>query len=348
MSVTMRDVAQRAGVSINTVSRVVNDHGEISEATRQRVLSAIDELGFRPNVLARSLVSGKSLSVGLVIPQITDPFFPEVVLGVESVARRQGYSVLLCNTNDDPQQELDYIDILAGKQVDGVILCGSRLNEQQLSSAAARHRIAVVTSRKPHGASVIALRGDSGLAAITTHLIGLGHRAIGHVGSSIGSGGERTDGYRRALREHGLTLNEDRMSIMQRPTIETGREGGHALLLRCPDVTAVTCFNDLIAIGVMRACAELGRRVPDDVAVVGFDDIDLASLVTPTLTTMHIPRFQLGEMAMELMLRVIADTGVHEESLAVYPELVVRESCGAQQLAGLPNGRTAGGGDRRQ
>jgi LacI family transcriptional regulator len=329
MAVTMRDVARQAGVSINTVSRVVNDYGEVSDATRLRVLAAIEELGFRPNALARSLVSGKTQSVALIIPQITDPFFPEVVLGVESVARRQGYSVLLCNTNDDPQQEIDYINMLAAKQVDGVILCGSRLNEEQLSWAAAHQRIAAVTSRHPHGASVIALRGDKGLCTITSHVIELGHRRIGHVGSSIGSGSERTAGYREALLSHDMPIDEFAIAIVHRATIDTGRAAARELLQRRPDLTAVTCFNDLIAIGVMLACADLGRRVPDDVSVAGFDDIDLASLVTPALTTMRIPRFNLGQMAMELMLRVIADQGIHEESLSVDPELVLRQSCNA-------------------
>jgi LacI family transcriptional regulator len=330
MGVTMRDVAQQAGVSINTVSRVVNGYGEISDATRLRVLAAIEDLDFRPNVLARSLVSGKSLSVALVIPEITDPFFPEVTLGVESIARSRGYSVLLCNTNDSPQQELEYMDILAGKQVDGIMICGSRLNEEQLTASASRHRLAVVTSRKPSGAAVISLRGELGLFQSTSHLLRLGHRIIGHIGTSIGSGAERTDGYRRALLEHNMPLDAEREAVVARATVETGRIAARTLLGRRSDITAVTCFNDLLAIGVVQACAGLGRRIPDDVAVVGFDDIDLASLVTPTLTTMHIPRFHLGEMLMELMLRVIGDKGVHEEHLYVDPELVVRESCGAR------------------
>ena len=346
MAVTMRDVARQANVSINTVSRVVNGYGEVSAATRQRVLAAIDELGYRPNALARSLVSGKSQSVALIIPQITDPFFPEVVLGVESVARQQGYSVLLCNTNDDPQQEIDYINMLAGKQVDGFILCGSRLDEQQLQWAAGRQRIAAVTSRRPHGVSVIALRGDSGLRTITSHIIQLGHRRIGHVGSAIGSGGERTTGYRQALMAHGMPVDEGSIAIVQRATIDTGRTAARELLQRHPDITAITCFNDLVAIGALLACADLGRRVPDDVSVAGFDDIDLASLVSPALTTMRIPRFNLGQMVMELMLRVIADQGIHAESLAVEPELVVRQSCGAAADAG-PCPSSPGGDGRR-
>ncbi len=330
MAVTMRDVAQKAGVSINTVSRVINGYGEVSEATGNRVLAAIEELGFRPNALARSLVSGKSLSVAFIIPQITDPFYPDVILGVESIARQNGYSVLLCNTNDDPQQELDYVDILSAKQVDGIILCGSRLDEDRLSSVALHHRVAAVTSRRPRGAAIITLRGEKGLYELTSHLIRLGHRSIAHIGINFGSGSDRADGYRRALSENDIPLNKESVLFIPSAKIEMSHQAVRQFLQQRPDITAVSCFNDLVAIGVMQACADLGRRVPEDVAVVGFDDIDLASLVTPGLTTMHIPRFHLGEMLMELMLRVIAAPGQHEEYLSIEPQLVVRDSCGAK------------------
>jgi DNA-binding LacI/PurR family transcriptional regulator len=328
----MRDVAQKAGVSINTVSRVVNGYGEVSEATGKRVMAAIEELGFRPNALARSLVSGKSLSVAFIIPQITDPFYPDVILGVESIARQRGYSVFLCNTNNDPQQELEYVDVLAAKQVDGIILCGSRMDADQLSQVAAQHPVAILTSRTPRSAAVVSIRGEPGLFNITSHLIRLGHRKIGHIGwPSPNSGGERANGYARALREHGLVMDPRWLSLTKQATIEAGRDAGRDMLAHAPELTAISCFNDLVAIGVMQACADLGRRVPDDIAIVGFDDIPLASLVTPGLTTMHIPRFQLGEIVMELMLRVIAANGNHEELLYIDPEIVVRESCGAHR-----------------
>jgi len=328
MGATMRDVAQRAGVSIKTVSRVVNGQGEISEATRKRVLDAIRDLDFRPNVLARGLVSGKTLSVGLIIPQITDPFFPEVVLGVESVARAQHYNVFLCNTNDDPQQELDYVDALAAKQVDGIILCGSRLSEEDLGRVAAQHPVSMLTSRRPRSAAVVSIRGEEGMSAATAHLIRLGHRAIGHIGWPPQGLNERAEGYRRALRQHGLPFEERWLVFVPRSSVEAGRFAARRLLAQAPEITAITCYNDLVAIGALQACAELGRRVPDDVAVTGFDDVPMSSLVTPALTTMRVPRYDLGRMVMELLLRVIASGGRHEEHLYVQPELVVRQTCG--------------------
>lgn len=330
MTVTLRDVALKAGVSIKTVSRVINNQGEISEATRQHVQAAVDELGYRPNALARGLISGKTLSVGLIIPQISDPFFPEVVQGVESVARRQGYSVFLCNTDEDPQQELEYVDVLASKQVDGIILCGSRLNAEQLSYVAARQRVAILTSRKPSGAAIISIPGEAGLFAMTTYLLSRGHRAVGHIGWRASDEMERAEGYGRAMHEHGLVCDERWMVFMPSVSVEAGRAAARQLLAQAPEITAITCYNDLAAVGALQACAEMGRRVPHDVAVVGFDDIPLASLVTPALTTMRVPRHQLGELVMELLLRVIAAKGAHEEHLYIQPDLIVRESCGAK------------------
>src|SRR5215468_7950234 len=204
MPVTLREVALKAGVSTKTVSRVINNQGEISELTRQHVLRIIDELGYRPNALARSLVSGKSSTVALIIPQITDPFFPEVMLGVENVARQHGYSVFLCNTEDDPEQELFYVDVLATKRVDGIILCGSRLNAEQLTEVAKQHRVSILTSRSPRGSAVITIPGEAGLYEITTHLINLGHQCLGHIGLQIAEENDRLSGYRRALSEQDL------------------------------------------------------------------------------------------------------------------------------------------------
>src|SRR5258708_21495875 len=147
---------------------------------RQNVLGVINDLANRPKGLARSLVSGKSSTVALIIPQITDPFFPEVMLGVENIARQHGYNVFLCNTNDDPQQELFYVDLLATKRVDGIILCGSRLSAEQLTEVAKQHRVSILTSRIPRRSALITIAGHAGLYDITSHLLRLGHRCIRH------------------------------------------------------------------------------------------------------------------------------------------------------------------------
>jgi DNA-binding LacI/PurR family transcriptional regulator len=321
-------VAEQAGVSVKTVSRVINKQGEISDETRSRVSKVIEQLGYRPNTLARGLVSGKSATVALIIPQISDPFFPEVMQGVEAVARLHGYNVFLCNTEDDPEQELEYVNLLAGKRVDGVILCGSRLTAEQLEKVARQHRVSILSSRNPPGSALISIPGDRGLYLTTQHLAQLGHRRIGHLGSGTADEHERLVGYERAMEEAGLSIDPRWVERMPRVTIETSYVAAKRLLNASPELSAISCYNDLAAVGVLQAAAELGRRVPDDLAVTGFDDIPLASLVSPSLTTIHVPRYQLGQRVMELLLRVINANGAVEERETVEIDLVVRRSSG--------------------
>lgn len=331
MAITMRDVARKTGVSIRTVSRVVNNKGEIAEATRQRVLAAIEELGYQPNTLARGLVSGKTLSVGLIIPQITDPFFPDVVLGVERVAHRHEHSVFLCNTSEDPERELYYLDALASKQVDGVILCGTRLTSAQLEEVAERQQVVILTDRPPGGAATVTIQAGIGMYGLSTHLIGLGHRILGYIGCKAVEGNARTAGYLRSLSDHGIEVKENWTVEVPRASVEAGRRRARELLAGIPEMTAILCYDDQMALGAIQACGQLGLNVPQDVAVTGFDDIPLAAQITPTLTTMHIDRYGLGETLMDMLLRVMAADGAYEEHLYVRPRLVVRASCGARQ-----------------
>lgn len=329
MAVTMRDVAQKAGVSIKTVSRVVNNQGEITDETRRRVQTVIDELGYRPNTLARGLVSGKTLSVGMVISQITDPFFPEIVLGVESVARQHGYTVFLCNASGDTEQELKYIDILEGKQADGVILCGSGLDKEQLTRVGARRCIAVLTTHAPQGTAIVTIAEETAYQEIVSLLIRAGHRAIGHIPVSTKSSEHwRMRGYRQALDAHAIPLDERWICASGSIAVEAGRQAARQLLKQASEITAIACFNDLIAVGALQACAELGRRVPQDIAVTGFDDIELASLVTPKLTTVHVPRYRLGKELMQGLLRLIETDRADVRHTMIDLDLVVRESCG--------------------
>lgn len=334
MPTTLRDVAREAGVSIRTVSRVVNDKAEIAESTKQRVLAAIEKLDYRPNVLARGLVSGRTSTVAVVIPQISDPFFPEFLQGVESVARTEGYSVFLCNTDEDAELELQSIEVLAAKQVDGMILCGTYLNTEQLQEVSQRYNVALVTSRTPKAAAVVSIPGTRGLAQMTTHLINLGHRRIGYLGKRGADSEERYDGYLSAINRHHLSVDENRVCLLPRVRIEAARVAARELLRRAPELTAIACYNDLVAIGVLQGCRDAGRSVPHDVAVVGFDDIPLASLVTPALTTMRVPRHSLGEEVMQLLLKVIDAGGQYAERRETPIELIVRHSCGMRLSSG--------------
>jgi len=327
--ITMADVASEAGVSLMTVSRVVNNKGEISDSTRQRVQTVINRLGYRPSDIARSLVTNRTGTIGLVVPDNSNPFFSEVARGVEQVAFEEGYSVFLCNTEEDPQRELAVLQSLEEKRVDGVILCSSRLEENELQTVLARHSAVVLVNRRdPEGRFGAVLIDDvRGGRIIVEHLISRGHRKIGFLSGPARSfsGQQRAVGYRAALEAAGIPHRPEweRPCL---PIVESGREVAHDLLSRHPEITALFCYNDLSAIGALHACADLGRRVPDDVAIAGFDDTPLAALVTPAVTTCRIPMTELGGQALRLLLDHIHNCTGRCQDVIIRPQLIIRAS----------------------
>jgi LacI family transcriptional regulator len=325
----MKDVALKAGVSIRTVSRVVNNLGEISEETRQHVQHVIDEIKYRPNHLARGLISGRTLSVGIIVPQISDPFFPEFIQGAEARGQEAGYSVLLCNTNEDPARELSHIETLQSKQVDGIILCGTRLSTPQLSALAEHQKMVMVTGQTPDYAAAVRIPGEEGISKVVHYLMDLGHTRIGHIGFTKQVTGERLEGYFAALEERGLPGNPSRTVITDQVSIENGKAAALKLLDQAPDTTAITCYNDMLAIGAIQACEERGLRVPGDISVTGFDDIPLASLIRPRLTTIRVDRFAAGNRAMDLLLNFITTGSPPVKRTTLDFSLVPRESTGS-------------------
>lgn len=337
MPVTMRDVAEQAGVSIKTVSRVVNDQGEISAETRERVQTAIQALGYRPNIVARSLVSGKTFTLALILPRMSHPHLPEVVEGAEEAARRHGFSVLISQTGEeDAQAEIEAVAALAGKRVDGILLCESGLGEKKIARLSEEHGVplSALSLHRAKGGIVGGVSGAAGLHESTSHLLRLGHRAIGYLGWKSPDEDDRLEGYRRALEENGVKPKKRRAAFAPQATADAGREAAKALLKENPELTALATYSDLLAIGALKACAESGRRVPEELAIVGFDDLPAAALVTPSLTTMRVPRRELGERMMERLLQTVSGSPDMGERTRVKPELVIRESCGASLAPG--------------
>jgi LacI family transcriptional regulator len=331
--VTMADVAREVGVSTMTVSRVINDKGDVSPATRLRVIEAIERLGYRPSSIARSLATHHTGTLGLVIPDVANPFFAEIARGVEEVAYAQGYNVFLCNTDEDPARELEVLGSLEEKRVDGIVLCSSRLDSASLRLVIESHAAVTLVNRRIDGAGpgvgMVRVDDRMGGRLATTHLLDQGHTAIGFLSGPPGShsGQLRLQGYREALLAAGLAYDEAWIAGCS-PVAEAGRAAALQLLQKVPTLTALLCYNDLVAVGVLQACVERGRRVPRDLAVVGFDDIPLAALVTPALTTCRVPRHELGTRAVELLLERIRGDAMErpEEEIVLQPELVVRES----------------------
>jgi LacI family transcriptional regulator len=327
--VTIADVAREVGVSMMTVSRVINDKGEVSPMTRQRVLDAIERLGYRPSGIARGLATQRTGTIGLIVPDVANPFFADVARGAEDQAYTKGYNVFLCNTSEDPEREITALESLEEKRVDGVVLCSSRLSDADLRPLLRRHPATVLVNRELAGNNLgtVMIDDQAGAQALTQHLINAGHQHIGLLaGPPIScSGRQRTKGYQRALVTAGLTQKRSWMRFCA-PDVAGGQRAVRELLTANPELSAVVCYNDLVAIGVLQACADRGRNVPEDLAVVGFDDILLAALVTPPLTTVSIPRRELGRRSMALLLQHIADCAEGCESITLQPELIVRAS----------------------
>jgi LacI family transcriptional regulator len=331
--VTMSDVAREAGVSLMTVSRVVNNKGEVSSATRQHVQAVIERLGYRPSGIARGLATQRTHTLGLVMLDVANPFFSDVARGAEHVAYAEGYNVFLCNTDEDPQRELDVLQSLEEKRVDGVVLCSSRLDDHELRTAVVRHPAVVLVNRRlepvdgENGVGVVMLDDEAGGRMATQHLLDSGHRAIGFLAGppASRSGRQRAKGYRGAMAAAGRP-DDPAWGRHCSPTVEGGREAARELLTAHPELSALFCYNDLVAVGALQACADLGRTVPHDIAVVGFDDIPLAALVTPPLTTCHVSRYELGDRAMRLLLDQIRGCPEGYRKIVLQPELIVRAS----------------------
>lgn len=334
--VTIVEVARRARVSASTVSHVINGTRYVAEGTRERVLAAIDAMGYRPNALARSLRRGHSQTLGLVVPDSANPFFAEVARELEVAAFEAGFSVILCNTGNDRERERLYVNVLAKKQVDGLLVIAAEERGDALR-AIARSRVPVVAlDREPPDANVDGVLADhlTGGALATRHLIALGHRRIACiVGPNRASpSAQRAAGYRRALEEAGLPLDEALMRPGDfRP--ESGWVAARALLALPQPPTAVFACNDLMALGVLRAAAERGRRVPEDLALVGYDDIELARYAVPALTTVAQPKREMARAAIRLLTRRIGDGALPPQREVLEVTMAVRQSCGAGRTA---------------
>jgi LacI family transcriptional regulator len=267
--------------------------------------------------------------LGLVVPDNSNPFFSEVARGAEHVAYAEGYSVFLCNTEEDTTRELSVLRSLEEKRVDGVLLCSSRLDDAELRGVLDHHPAVVLANRRLEDADVgvVLVEDELGGRMVTQHLLETGHQAVGFLAgpSASRSGRQRAKGYRAALAAAGLQSKTQWESHCP-PKVAGGRKAAWKLLTRQPELTALFCYNDLVAVGALQACVDLDRRVPQDVTVIGFDDIPLAALVTPALTTCRVARYDLGAKAMRLLLARIDGCSDECEDVLMLPELVIRAS----------------------
>lgn len=333
MKPTIADVAREAGVSTTTVSHALNGTRFVAEATRRRIDDAVERLQYEVNSVAQSLKRDKSDAIGLLITDISNPFFTSLVRGVEDVANRAGYSVILCNTDEDPAKELTYLRVLRRKRVDGILLAPTGTRQPLLDGLVDDGFPVVCIDRPSPGSPCDAVLVDNvgGARAAVQHLIRLGHRRVGVISglAPVGTSSERLDGYREALRDHGIP--EDPALVREG---NSRLDGGYRRVLELLDLpappTAVFTTNNLMTLGALGALQARGVRVPDDVAVVGFDDFEWAVVLRPRLTTVAQPTYEIGETAARLLLdRVERKSDGAPRRVVLPTRLLVRESCGA-------------------
>ncbi len=326
---TIRDVAARAGVSYQTVSRVINASEQVTDETRQKVQVAIEELGYRPNRLAQSMVTQKTRTIGLMVVDIKNPFFFEVARGVQDMAETQGYNVFVCNTDDDPQREQEMLTLLASQEVDGVIMATVNSPEEELLAFAEHYKPLVVINRDiPHPkASLVSVDILKGAKLAVQHLIDRGHRNIAMLSHAGHKPDEmrRVRGYRETLVDNGFTPRDEWL-VLAPPNLMGGYEATQALLKTYPEVTAIFTYHDLMAIGALRGCHDLGLSVPQDCAVMGFDDIEFSTMMQPSLSSIRFDKYMVGKMAMQRLFEMFADPDVGYDPIRFDVELVLRES----------------------
>ena len=326
---TIEDVAQAAGVSRQTVSRAMNDKNEISQETKERVMRAVEELGYRPNRMAQSMVTQRTHMVGMLMADITNPFFPEVTRGVQDVAQANGYNVFVCNTDDRESLELQEMRSLAAQGVDGIIVFSHSASEENLRAFADTYQPMVFVNRALEHPHVSYMMVDNFLGAqlAVAHFATKQRTQIGMLTNNSATylSSRRLIGFKKSLSDYSLPFAENRI-IPEAPTLEGGYQAAHQLLDRYPEINAIFTYNDLMAIGALRACNERGRRVPEDIALIGFDDIQLARMTTPALSTIHVDKYALGQMAMNRVMEMINNPDETYPPIYINPELVIRET----------------------
>jgi len=330
--VTLRDVARRASVHPGTVSRALNveTRGLVNEETAQRVIAAAEELGYRPNPIARGLKTNRSYTIGVLIPDLTNPLFPPIVRGIEDRLGQAGYTSLIANTENDPERERLDVMALRARQVDGFITATARLDHELLAEMAATGESVVLVNRSTADGSLDAVTADDrqGMRLAVEHIAALGHRRIAHLGGpqELSTGSQRYHGFLDAMRSLGLEVDDELVRFGRTFTEDEGARACRELVATGRPFTAILAGNDLMALGCYDVMAEQGLRCPQDVSVIGFNDMRFADRFDPPLTTIRLPHYAIGEGAADLLLGRLRDPGAEPHQMLLPTKLAVRAS----------------------
>ena len=330
MATSIKDVAKMAGVSIATVSRVLNDIDVVNEDTKEKVLNAIKELGYRPNIIARSLKTQRTKTIGILIPDISSQFYPEIVRGAEDVANIYDYNVILCNSDFDVEKEKEYLRVLREKMVDGVIYMSSSLNNEILDLINELDLKTILVETKDSQGLFPSVTIDNVTATYegTKYLIERGLKKLAFIGvdsSTINAWGERYIGFEKALKEAKVSVDKNLVHF-DTLKVKSGIEGAEQFVKSKKKFEAIVCASDEIAMGAINTLRENGIKVPEDVSVIGFNNNYAASIFYPKITTISQPSYDMGSVAMRMLIKLLNKKELGERHFVLGHELIKRDS----------------------
>lgn len=331
MAVSIKDVAREAGVSIATVSRVLNDIDVVNEETKKKVLDAIKDLGYRPNIVARSLKTQRTKTIGILVPDISSQVYPEIVRGAEDVANIYDYNIILCNSDYDMDKEKEYLRVLKEKMVDGLLYMSVSLEEKtiDLVNDLDLKTVLVETSDEKGIFPSVTIDNIQALYDSTKYLIDKGAKKIAFIGTKqeeVNAVTKRYKGYEKAIVENGLELDED-LKYFDGFKVKTGYRGIEKFLETGKDFDAVVCSSDEIAMGAINALRDHGKRVPEDVSVIGFSNISMSEIFYPKITTVAEPMYDMGSIAMRMLIKLVNKKEVEQQHYVLDHSIVERNSC---------------------
>jgi LacI family transcriptional regulator len=312
---TIRDVARLAGVSVATVSRVINQNGYVNKETETKVKNSMELLNYRPNSLARALANKKSESIALIVPDITNPFFPELAKAIEDTARNYGYSVILTNSDLNQKKNINYLEVLINRYIDGIICTSNELSEGDINQLQKLGIPIVTLDRAVNSKAVSSIQVDNyggGVMAVK-HLLSIGCRKIAHISGPfhLNTSLERYRGYVDTLEK--MDMFHPSLVVEGDFTIDSGIKSAYTLLEKSPDIDGIFASNDLMAVGVLKSLIRQGKKVPDDIALIGFDGITLCTAIEPEISTIAQPIYTIGQLAVQKLINLIKKQQTNEE-----------------------------------
>jgi len=331
-NVTIKDVAKKAGFSVATVSRAMQKEEMVRPKTRRKVLDAARELNYHVDMGARSLIKKQTKTIGLCICNICNPFYPPLVRAVENTINKSGYSLFICNTEENPKKEEDYLKVMLQQRVDGLIVTPTWNICSSLKEFEARNIPIVVVDRSTSDllSDTVCVDNIHGASTAVEHLIQLGHQRIGIIAGlkMVSTTRERVQGYRDALRKHRLK-NDETLIVDGGSSIEGGMKAMEELMKLTSPPTAVFCYNNFVTLGALLTLKKLNKKIPKDIAIVGFDEVDWAEVLDPPLTVVSQPVYAIGATAGQLIMQRLLNEGPKDkQKIVLKTELIIRKSCG--------------------